>query len=168
MLLARQASAPDIEIFKVKTGRQHHQADGNTLATSRKGVWAGGDAVTGPDSVIRAIAAGRTAASNIDKFLGGSGNIEETLTRERTIGKCAGQTPEDFAPRNRVKMPCLPVGQVKDNFTEVETGLYHDDAVAEGKRCFQCGFRSQITPPLCPPDVHKKRAWELENLKQKA
>jgi NADPH-dependent glutamate synthase beta subunit-like oxidoreductase len=167
VIIGAIGQAPDIPAgFKVKTGRGNTiQADARTLATSHKGVWAGGDAVTGPDSVIRAIAAGRTAASNIDKFLGGSGNIDEELTRERKIGRCAGLTPEDFAPRKRVKMPCLPPEKVKDNFTEVELGLYNDEAVAEGKRCFQCGFRSQITPPPCPPDAHKKRAWELENLR---
>ncbi len=169
VIIGAIGQAPDIPAaFKVKTGRGNTiQADGQ-LATSRKGVWGGGDAVTGPDSVIRAIAAGRLAAGNIDKFLGGNGNIDEELTTERKIGKCAGQTPEDFAPRKRVKMPCLPPEKVKDNFTEVELGLYHDDAVAEGKRCFQCGFRNQITPPLCPPGVHKRRAWELEKLKPAA
>jgi formate dehydrogenase (NADP+) beta subunit len=158
---------PDIPAgFKVKTARGNTiQADTKTLTTSRKGVWAGGDAVTGPDSVIRAIAAGRVAASAIDKFLGGSGNIEEELTLERKIGRCAGRTAEGFASWKRVKMPCLPPEKVKDNFTEVELGLYNDEAVIEGKRCFQCGFRHQITPPPCPPDVHKRRAWELENLK---
>jgi formate dehydrogenase beta subunit len=159
--------APDIPTgFKVKTARGNTiQTDAATLATSRKGVWAGGDAVTGPDSVIRAIAAGRVAASNIDKYLGGKGNIEEELTTERSIGPCAGPTPEDFVPQKRVKMPVLPPEKVKNNFTEVELGLYSDDAVAEGKRCFQCGFRYQIHPPPCPPGVHKRRAWELENLK---
>jgi formate dehydrogenase beta subunit len=157
---------PDIpDGFNVRTGRGNTiQADSGTLATSRQGVWAGGDAVTGPDSVIRAIAAGRKAAASIDKYLGGSGDIEEELTSERKIGVCAGQTPGDFAPRQRVKMPCLSPEKVKNNFTEVEIGLPHDEAIAEGRRCFQCGFRLQITPAPCPPDVHKKRAWELENL----
>jgi formate dehydrogenase beta subunit len=144
---------PDIPTdFKVKTGRgdtiQAHMA---TLATSRKGVWAGGDAVTGPDSVIRAIAAGRTAASSIDAYLGGAGLIDEELTSERKIGICAGITPEDFPTQPRVKMPYLPAELVTGNFTEVETGLPEKDAVAEGKRCFQCGVRLQISPAPRPP-----------------
>jgi hypothetical protein len=53
-------------------------------------------------------------------------------------------------------MPCLPPEQVTDNFAEVETGLLNDDAVAEGKRCFQCGFRSQISPAPHPPALEKK------------
>jgi len=55
------------------------QVDPDTLRTSRDGVFAGGDAVTGPASVIEAIAAGRKAAISIDRYLGGEGIIEETL-----------------------------------------------------------------------------------------
>ena len=143
--------------FKVKTARGNTiQADAATLSTSRKGVWAGGDAVTGPDSVIRAIAAGRIAAGSIDKYLGGTGIIDEELTTERKIGICAGITAGDFPGQPRVKMSCLPVEQVTGNFTEVELGLFNDDAVAEGNRCFQCGFRSQISPAPRPPAIEKK------------
>ncbi len=144
---------PDIPAdFKVKTGRGDTiQAHAATLLTSRKGVWAGGDAVTGPDSVIRAIAAGRTAASSIDMYLGGTGIIDEELTADRKIGICAGITAEDFPVQPRVKMPYLPAEKVIDNFIEVETGLPEEAAVAEGKRCFQCGFRLQITPAPRPP-----------------
>ncbi len=170
IVIAAIGQVPDIPAgFRVKTGRNSIQAKPGTLETSIQSVWAGGDAVTGVDdvalSVIRAIAHGRKAASSIDMYLGGSGNIEEELTGERKIGLCAGLTPGDFSQEKRVKMPCLPPEKVKDNFTEVELGLYHDEAVAEGRRCFQCGFRHQITPPPCPPDAHKRRAWELENLK---
>jgi formate dehydrogenase beta subunit len=144
---------PDVPAeFQVKTGRGNTiQADAGTMAASRKGVWAGGDAVTGPDSVIRAIAAGRKAAISIDVFLGGSGHIDEELTADRKIGACPGITAEDFTEQPRVKMPCLPPELVVNNFTEVETGLSDHDAVAEGKRCFQCGYRLQIAPAPRPP-----------------
>ena len=153
---------PDIPAdFKVKTGRGDViQANPVTLATSREGVWAGGDAVTGPDSVIRAIAAGRTAASSIDRYLGGSGIIDEQLTRERQINICPGITAEDFNNRPRVKMPCLPPEKVTSNFTEVELGLPEDGVVAEGKRCFQCGVRLQISPAPLPPGAYVKKAGE--------
>ncbi len=166
LIIGAIGQAPDIPAgFGVKTARGNTiQADGKTLLTSHKGVWAGGDAVTGPDSVIRAIAAGRVAAKNIDVYLGGKGDIDEVLTKERNISACAGMTHQEFASFKRVKMPALPPEKVKNNFTEVETGFYNDDAVFEGRRCFQCGFRHQITPPPCPPGVHKRRAWELDNL----
>jgi formate dehydrogenase (NADP+) beta subunit len=143
--------------FKVKIGRGNTiEADGATMATSRQGVWAGGDAVTGPDSVIRAIAAGRKAAVSIDRYLGGSGNIDEELTRHRKIGICAGVTAADFTGEHRVKMPSLLPREVTTNFVEVETGLYDHDAVCEGKRCFQCGYRSQIAPAPRPPARQKQ------------
>ncbi len=143
--------------FKVRTGRGNTiQADMTSMATSREGVWAGGDAVTGPDSVIRAIAAGRAAAVSIDKYLGGSGVIDEELTDERAIGKCTGITAAGFPEQPRVKMPSLAPEKVSGNFTEVELGLAEAGAVAEGRRCFQCGFRSQITPAPRPPLAAKK------------
>lgn len=143
--------------FGVETGRGNTiKAHAATLITTRPGVWAGGDAVTGPDSVIRAIAAGRVAAASIDAYLGGSGNIEEELTGERRIGICAGLTADEFYDAPRVRMPCLPPEQVISNFAEVETGLPEDGVIAEGKRCFQCGFRSQITPAPRPPLARDK------------
>ncbi|MFC1970786.1 FAD-dependent oxidoreductase [Chloroflexota bacterium] len=155
---------PEIPVeFKVKTGRGNTiQADAATLATSREGVWAGGDAVTGPDSVIRAIDAGRKAASSIDKYLGSDGIIDEELTKERWIGICAGITAEDFAGQTRVQMPCLPPEKVTGNFTEVELGLTEAGVLAEGKRCFQCGFRLQISLAPQPPTGGEKRTGELE------
>jgi NADPH-dependent glutamate synthase beta subunit-like oxidoreductase/Pyruvate/2-oxoacid:ferredoxin oxidoreductase delta subunit/ferredoxin len=160
LIIGAIGQTPEIPAgFKVKTARGNTiTVQAATMATSRKGVWAGGDAVTGPDSVIRAIAAGRKAASSIDKYLGGSGDIEEALTTERKIGICAGITAEDFKEQERVNMPHLPAEKVADNFTEVETGLLTDDAIAEGKRCFQCGFRRQITPPPRPPQKAEKAA----------
>jgi len=158
--------APEIPAeFKLKTGRGNTiQADADTLATSRPGVWAGGDAVTGPDSVIRAIEAGRRAASSIDKYLGGDGVIDEELTQERAIGMCVGITEEDFVSRTRVEMPCLPPEQVTSNFTEVELGLTEVGAVAEGKRCFQCGIRLQISPAPTPPAMSGNIARELKEV----
>ncbi len=147
-----------VEGYGVKTGRANTISTDDNLATSKPGVWAGGDAVTGPDSVIRAIAAGRTAASSIDKYLGGDGVIDEELTGERQIGMCTGITAEGFAGQKRVKMPFLPPDKVTDNFIEVETGLPEDGTVAEGKRCLQCGVRSQISPAPLPPTARKNRA----------
>lgn len=155
--------------FKVKTGRGDTiLANDDTLATSRPGVWAGGDAVTGPDSVIRAIAAGRRAAISIDKYLGGDGIIDEELTQERRIGMCAGITEEDFPNRQRVEMPCLPPQQVTGNFEEVELGLPEAGAVSEGKRCFQCGVRMQISPAPRPPAVSRVKSRELDMAKSAA
>jgi NADPH-dependent glutamate synthase beta subunit-like oxidoreductase len=154
-----------VEGFKVKTGWANTiQADADTMSTSRPGVWAGGDAVTGPDSVIRAIAAGRKAASSIDRYLGGDGAIDEELTQERKIGLCAGMTAEDFNDSLRVEMPCLPPEKVINNFIEVETGLTEEGVIAEGKRCCQCGVRMQITPAPIPPVRNGKATAEPDGV----
>ena len=154
---------PDIPAqFNLKTGRGNTlQVDDDTLATSRQGVWAGGDVASGPASVIEAIAAGRKAAVSIDKYLGGEGVIDEVLTEERQIGMCVGME-EDFANRPRVEVPCLAVAQRTGSFAEVELGLNEKLAVAEGRRCFQCGVRLQIPTAPLPPVVAKKRIREPE------
>ncbi len=155
--------APEIPAeFNLETGRGNTiQANPNTLATSRQGVWAGGDAVTGPASVIGAIAAGRTAAIAIDLYLGGEGIIDEELTGERKFGMCVGMD-RDFVGRMRVGMPCLPEKQRLGNFTEVELGLDEAAALAEGKRCFQCGVRLQISPAPLPPCGNGNKTKEPE------
>ena len=112
------------------------QVDKKTLATSRNGVWAGGDAVTGPLAVIGAIAAGRTAAVSIDKYLGGKGIIDEKLTRSRRIIAPAN---EDFPGKARVAMPLLSPGQRAGNFREMEFCLSESSAEEESRRCLHCG-----------------------------
>ncbi len=151
--------------FKVKTGRGNVIEVDKTMATSRKGVWAGGDVTNGPASVIEAIASARQAAAAIDKYLGGTGVIDEELTQERQIGMCVG-LDTDFAAQKRVKMPELPVAK-RQGFVEVETGLEESQAVFEGKRCFQCGVRRQILAAPMAPMVKKYPACELAEAEAK-
>ena len=146
------------EKFNLKTGRGNTlQVNTETLATDRQGVWAGGDVVTGPASVIGAIAAGRKAASSIDKYLGGSGVIDEELTKERQFLMCVGKE-EGFVERTRIEMRCLPVEQ-REGFIEVELGYDEQEALKEAKRCFQCGVRLQIPPAPLPP-IKKRTVTE--------
>ena len=142
--------------FKLDVGRGGTiKTDPTTMATSRGGVWAGGDAVSGPASVIEAIAAGRRAAASIDRYLGGAGNIKEELTPVRRYNiECA--PIEGFVKQTRVKMPELAVKDRVDNFNEVELGLNNEAAVYEGRRCFQCGVRWQISAAPQPPVCDKK------------
>jgi len=93
-----------------------------TLAISRKGVFAGGDVATGLVSVVEAMAAGRKVAASIDKYLGGSGNIEGKLVYVEEPSLCLG--PGDgFADQERVSIPCLSLEQRRGNFAEVELGF---------------------------------------------
>ena len=125
------------------------QVDPVNLATNIAGVYAGGDAVTGPASVIEAIAAGRRAASSIDRYLGGDGVIDEKLVPYEKPSPWLGRDG-DFAYRHRVPMPCLPVGQRLLGFEEVELGYDRETAVAEAKHCLQCDLRLEISPVILP------------------
>jgi formate dehydrogenase beta subunit len=147
--------------FGLRLGRGDRiQADGKTLATSREGVFAGGDAVTGPASVIEAIAAGRKAAISIDKYLGGEGAIEEVLVQAEKPSPCLGRD-EGFADKARVQMSSLASEQRLGGFAEVELGFDEEMAIAEAKRCLQCDLRLQIAKEMSLP-VKAKSVLNLE------
>ncbi len=113
--------------------------DPDTLMTERPGVFAGGDVVTGPASVIEAIAAGRRAASSIDKYLGGDGDISEVLI-----------DPEEDAPfeleegeRPRVPIQTLRIGERLGGFRQVELGYTAEEAISEARRCLMCDLEER-------------------------
>ena len=113
------------------------QVEIKTLETSRNGVWAGGDAVTGPASIIEAVAAGRKAAISLDKYLGGKGIIDEKLTGSRRI--IASNAEEYPAGTARVVTPLLSAQQRAGNFKEMENCLSESSADEESHRCLHCG-----------------------------
>jgi len=123
----------------------------DTSATSIKGVYAGGDAVTGPASVIEAIAAGRKAAISIDRYLGGSGDIGEMPAGTGETGTSLGRD-EGFYDSHRVQMPRLPGEKRRDGFSEVALGFDETMACREAGRCLRCDLRLQISPMMLPPD----------------
>jgi NADPH-dependent glutamate synthase beta subunit-like oxidoreductase len=114
------------------------EVDSGGLATGKKGVFAGGDVVSGPDSIISAIAHGRRAAGAIDQYLGGDGNIDEVLaTLEEEV-----LLPEfviDVKPRN--DMALLKAGERTAGFDHVELGLTEAQIAAESSRCLNCDAR---------------------------
>ena len=151
-VIAAIGQAPDIpDQFNLSISRRNTlEVDSDTLATNIQGVYAGGDVVTGGASVIEAIAAGRKAAIAIDKYLGGTGDIDEILVqRDQYVPRTDGEG--DFVDRTRVQMSSLAVKQRIKNFTEVELGLDEQTAIEEAKRCLQCAFRLQITSVILPP-----------------
>jgi len=115
------------------------QVDWDTLATAREGVFAGGDVVTGPASIIEAISAGRQGAISIDKYLGGDGDISEVLApaEEAVI------PPEEVKGKRRPPMPKLGVEQRVRNFRQVELGYSPEMAREEAKRCLRCDLQER-------------------------
>ena len=102
------------------------------------GVFAGGDCVTGPATVIRAIAAGKVAAANIDEFLGYhhviSADVEIPKVRMSTRKSCARVNMKERSVCERVK-----------DFKLIECGMTEEEAMQEAHRCLRCdkfGFGS--------------------------
>jgi NADPH-dependent glutamate synthase beta subunit-like oxidoreductase len=127
------------------------QADEETLACSKKGIFAGGDVVSGPASIIEAIQHGRMAASEIDKFLGGTGQVEQKFMPEDIENPYIGRE-EKFAYKKRISMPTLPVDKRKNNFALVDLGIDEKLAIEEAERCLKCQLRLKISQAPLPPE----------------
>ena len=127
----------DMERLDVASGGTI-RVDPQTMATRVDGIFAGGDAVSGPSTVIEAIAAGKKGAISIERY----------LRRERPNGEAPPLSTipfEDvdtgqFKRRKRQKMPVLPPKKRLEGFKEVEIGLSELAARREADRCLQCGM----------------------------
>ncbi|HEX8941415.1 MAG TPA: FAD-dependent oxidoreductase [Candidatus Limnocylindrales bacterium] len=112
-------------------------ADPRSLATGRAGVFAGGDVVSGPKTIIDAVAAGRRAAASVHEYLAGARDGEAEImaaVRYRTAPE--RQLTLDLAPRPRVHAP-LPVYE-PGSFRADQVGYDPEAARAEASRCFRC------------------------------
>ncbi len=112
--------------------------------TSVEGIFAAGDVVTGTKFVIDAIAGAREAAACIDRYLGGDGELDETLVpreRDPKIGQRSG-----FSRLRREQAACRPAQQRVADFQPVSLGLSETQAAAEAERCLQCDLRKDIQP----------------------
>jgi len=118
-------------------------ADPRTLATNLPGVFAGGDAVLGADLAVRAVAAGRLAATAIDQYVRGAAVVgldgqvdsafeplDETELAElfRGIERASRAATPRLAAQTRVR-----------SFAEVDGGLSAEAALREARRCLSCG-----------------------------
>lgn len=116
--------------------------DSVTMQTSAPAVFAAGDAVTGPASVVSAMAGGREAAISIDRLLKGADLIGMR-------DKDPGIVPPDRLPPENI--PPLPrqvrsdVDLAGDPFAECRRGLTFEQAMTESTRCLTCGATARIT-----------------------
>ncbi len=127
-------------------------ADPDTLATSRQGVFAGGDVVAGPNTVVEAIAAGKKAAVMIDRFLKG----EDLRQPARIV--LPGTFIPPASPREgeppatcRVRPPRLPLTARRGSQQEIEMPFSCEEAEREARRCLRCdleftGPREEAAP----------------------
>jgi len=143
----------EAESWKLEAGNWI-AADHLTLATDVPGVFAGGDAVTGPATVIEAIAAGKRAAESIERYLRG-----EDLAAGRALWPPDTSDVEYYTPpvvelEARVQMPKLPLDERAD-FAEINLGFSEEEAVAEAERCLSCAVCSECLEcvKVCEPQA---------------
>jgi len=135
-LIAAIGERPDVPAgFQVELERGNILKVNDDMSTSREGVFAGGDCVTGPALVIDAIAVGRKAAQSIDRYLGGKGDITEHLVLAEEVTAWLDDSTIEERLATVSHLP--PETRVK-NLAEVEHGLTWETAVAEAQRCLQC------------------------------
>ncbi len=115
------------------------EVDPVTYATERDGVFAGGDAQTGPWVAIGAIAAGREAAESVVRYLDGQDMAEgrEPLSKENPYYR---PIPKDQTKKARAKMPELTLVEREGNFEETELGYDEETGKEEAHRCLNCGY----------------------------
>jgi NADPH-dependent glutamate synthase beta subunit-like oxidoreductase/ferredoxin len=121
------------------------------MQTNSQGVFAGGEVVRGVSSVVEAVADGASAASGIDKYLGGSGDVYPGYAEKEETNPKMGAV-EGFAGLSRVEVPKRPVEERKNSFEAVELGYNEEGARREADRCLRCDLRLDILPVTLPPD----------------
>lgn len=119
------------EEFGIPANRGVLQAGLDTAVEGMPGVFTGGDCATGPATVIRAIAAGKVAAHNIDEYLG----YHHTLTCDVTVPE---PTENLRTFMGRTEIGERPAFIRKKDFEHVEELLTHEEAMQEAGRCLRC------------------------------
>ena len=135
--------APDL-----LTKRRTIAVDEETLQTSRPGLFAGGDAVTGTTFVIDAIAAGHKAAVSIDRYLRGADLKAPRLSKLPTVELSAQEIAAELASgkvnrQGRTELRNRPAAERVADFGEVALLLSEEEALAEAQRCLSCGTCSE-------------------------
>jgi len=140
------------------------QVDPVTLQTNLPNVFAGGDAVIGPASVIESIGDGRRAVESILRYLRGEDLTQERTAERTDISQIDYYTPAEPVVRARAQMPHVPMKERK-SFTEVALGLTEEQAVAEAQRCLTCGICSECLActRVCEPNAinHNQMAEQI-------
>ncbi|HSL98448.1 MAG TPA: FAD-dependent oxidoreductase [Candidatus Deferrimicrobiaceae bacterium] len=139
--------------FEISGGRV--KVDPATYATSVRGVFACGDFVTGPTTLIEAAGHGKKAAYAIDRYLAGRTDVTVAANVKMT-SSWAFEMPEfyDVIPRQHIPMTAagdrMSATDPEQNFTTpVELGYDATAAVAESTRCLMCNFNIWFDPFRC-------------------
>ena len=120
--------------------------DPDSLATSREGVFACGEMITGPGTAVQAMATGRRAALSIAKHLSGEEIKQEPW---EPLPDLASGVIERVKKLERNNVPILPVQRRIDNVHHVEIGYSVEVARKEARRCLNCGVGAQRIEEKC-------------------
>jgi NADH-quinone oxidoreductase subunit F len=148
-LILAVGEVPDLSFMPQGNGlevspRRTIATNPETLATARPGIFAAGDAVTGPSTIADSIAGGKQAALSIHKFLRGQPVVREySVTAPSPYVEPVERTEEDLEMK-RFPMPCAPVTERIFNFKAVELGLDEPTAIKESHRCLRCDMRKKF------------------------
>ena len=125
------------------TDRGTIQADPATFSTGVPGLFAGGDVVTGPATVIDAMGAGKVAADMMDRYIRGQPVVREYRpTRPTVYIEPVELSEAEVSEARRPKMPCVEACVCNTSLVEVETGLTEEMAVREARRCLRCDLET--------------------------
>ena len=116
--------------------------------TSIEGVFGGGDVVTGPSTVIEAVAAGKNAAIMVDRYVQGKQlKVLPTVALPRDyVPPVEGAEEEEGEGPARIHAPQIPVEARAKNFREVDLCVSEDHALCEARRCLRCDI--EFTQPV--------------------
>ncbi len=134
-------------------------ADRTTLQTSLDWVFAGGDALHGPKSVVEAVAAGKEASISISRYLRG---VDLREGRDRDWSIVAKVQTEQYHAAKRVKMPEIKLEDRLKSFNEIQLGLPDDMIVEEAKRCLSCGYSCSQSCPYGAPQFGDETGAKMQ------
>ena len=138
---------PDLSCLPQNDGFKTSKAgtlsvDPISLATHLHGVFAGGDVVTGPSTIVEAMAGGYRAAISIDRYLKGKDLTQDrfykALKRAEVPRQDAEEEDEEAAIKPRSRMPAMAATRRVCTFEEVNLGFDEETAIREAKRCLRC------------------------------
>jgi NADH-quinone oxidoreductase subunit F len=120
--------------------------DAETMYTGMEGIFAGGDVVTGPSTVVQAMAHGKIAARMMHLYIQDQPvRREYRVTRPALDVEVTELTEEEIERLRRPSMPELEVEDRMQDFREVQLGFTAEMALAEAKRCVRCDREAQAT-----------------------
>jgi len=139
------------------------EVDPETLSTNVDGIFAGGDVVSGPNTVTEAMAHGKTAAQMIDKYIRGD-KLERIyeVTRPALRVEALELTEEEIKSLKKPEMPVMPVDERIGSFKEVELGFTEADAISEAKRCLRCDLEREEAVAEKEESIEETKAKEQE------